>query len=107
MEIFTVAHEYSHHLLEHGSIEASVESSSLIQDEYDADRLAHVISMCVAGKEPQPSLLFQPSVCAAIILAALDVVARAREVLSSGTDKLPNRKDHPPARQRMEFTKSL
>jgi hypothetical protein len=43
-----------------------------------------------------------PSVCAVALLAFLDVIARAREVLRTGTDELPHRQDHPPAKQRLE-----
>jgi hypothetical protein len=55
MEVFIVAHEYSHHLLEHSVNEASVLPTSLIQDEYDADTLAHIISIQVFSKVSLPS----------------------------------------------------
>jgi hypothetical protein len=102
MEVFIIAHEYSHHLLEHSINEASVQPTSLIQGEYDADTLAHIISIQVVPKGSLPSLLFVPSVCAVAILAFLDVIARAREVLRTGTDELPHRQDHPSAKQRLD-----
>jgi hypothetical protein len=100
MEIFAVAHEYGHHCLMHGIAASSAEPDSSFQLETDADLLARLISGAI-GKDEDQDFIYSGA-GGALMLGAIDLVARARSVLVSGSDILPPSKTHPPVAERIK-----
>ncbi|MEH2481923.1 hypothetical protein V1282_005280 [Nitrobacteraceae bacterium AZCC 2146] len=103
MEVFTIAHEYGHHALKHGITEASISQESPFDEEHEADIFARIVSVAVSQLDPNaPDVFLVSGAGGALILGALDLVARGREMLETGADCPPPRKHHPPVRERID-----
>ena len=103
MEVFSIAHEFGHHVLKHGMTASSVEQPSSFDEEHEADLFARIASIGVARvHQEKPGHFLFSGAGGAIILGALELVARARAVLETGQDTLPSRKHHPPVSERIE-----
>jgi hypothetical protein len=101
IECFSVAHEYGHHVLEHGTSGSSEDTSDHFKDEHDADIFARGISMIMGMQEEPQNFL---AICGAggvIILGMLDLVRRTRGVLETGSEALTPRERHPPYADRI------
>jgi hypothetical protein len=106
IESFSIAHEYGHHVLEHGVSQSSEDSSDHFKDEHDADSFAQGISM-ITGMQEEPQNFL--AICGAggvIILGMLDLVRRTRAVLETGSAVYAPRDRHPPYLDRIaEFAR--
>jgi len=100
MEVFAIAHEYGHHALNHGFTTSANDEGPLDQ-EHDADMFARSISLVIGSKEE--SYFLSSAVGAPLILAAIELVARARAVLATGQDHLSNSETHPPVAERIRL----
>jgi hypothetical protein len=102
VEIFVVAHEYSHHLMRHGRLlEASTNSgadSRARGEEFEADSIAIMIGQMVTGHLPDENLLMISGAGMVVLLSALDMLARARRLL--GLEVKEDRGSHPSAADR-------
>jgi hypothetical protein len=103
VEIFVVAHEYSHHLMRHGRLlEASADSSADPRargEEFEADSIAIMIGQMVTGHLPDENLLMISGAGMVVMLSALEMLARARRLLGLGMDGNA-RASHPSAADR-------
>ncbi len=103
MEIFAVAHEYSHHLQRHGRLlEASSEAGAdrpARGEEFEADSIAIMIGQMVTGFSPAENLVMISGAGMAILLSALDLLAKTRAILA--LDDLRARNTHPTPQDRL------
>jgi hypothetical protein len=106
IESFSIAHEYGHHVLEHGVSQSSEDTSDHFKDENDADSFAQGISMVLGMQEEPQNFL---AICGAggvIILGMLDLVRRTRAVLETGSAVYAPRDRNPPYLDRIaEFAR--
>jgi hypothetical protein len=100
MEVFAVAHEYGHHCLMHGVTASSADRNSSFQLEHDADLFARCVSGAL-GQDEGKDFLYSGA-GGALMLGAMDLVARTRSVLVSGSDSRSPSKTHPPVTERVE-----
>ena len=102
IEIFVLAHEYGHHVLEHGITDTSEETGDAFTEEHQADIFGRSTCIVIGAREQPPNFYAMSGAGAVIILGALDLVRRAKAVLVSGSDKTEPRKRHPPIADRIE-----
>lgn len=107
MTWFVLAHEYSHHVLEHswgGTAGAGGEASSISQaKETEADVLGSVVCMLLGQNNPRgPNHCAKTNVGAVLILSVLDFIKRGYQIMLTGDEK-GYRKDqkHPPLADRL------
>jgi hypothetical protein len=106
IECFSVAHEYGHHVLEHGLSSSSEDTSDHFTDEHDADIFAQGINFIIGAKEEPQNFLAISGAGGVIILGMLDLVRRTRAVLETGSDVYAPRDCHPPYVDRIsEFSR--
>jgi hypothetical protein len=108
-EIFVVAHEYAHHILDHNSGgSASVEGPdgqmTKIQ-ELDADWIAGLISGHVAVDLKNPFAHFGGG--GVLALYAVDMLRRAKSILSTGADQEVASDTHPSLEARLVNLRTL
>jgi hypothetical protein len=102
VELFALAHEYGHHVMQHGVTDSSADIPDPFIEEHQADLFARGASMAIGSREPVPNLYAMFGVGAVVILGALDLVRRATALLESGSDQPPPRERHPPFRDRVK-----
>jgi hypothetical protein len=96
MERFAIAHEYAHHVADHGKREsASTEADELGKsEEYEADFFAMRICRYLESKENVRNFHLASGTGAALLLKCLECVRRARQVLICGDDVIASQ-NHP------------
>ena len=102
MELFAVAHEYGHHVLQHGSSDTSHPTSDPTQMEHDADGFARMISIAVGSNMEPPNYFEITGAGGVLMLGSLDLVRRAIHVLTTGNTDFPPRDVHPPLAERVQ-----
>ncbi|HEX4410569.1 MAG TPA: hypothetical protein VH206_17495 [Xanthobacteraceae bacterium] len=107
IEIFAMAHEYGHHVFEHGIAKTSEETGDSFLEEHEADVFGRAVSMAVGEGERPPNQYAVSGAGAVVILGALDLIRRATAVLRTGIDSAVPRKRHPPFADRIKFIASL
>jgi hypothetical protein len=109
IELFVVAHEYSHHILEHGLQDGlSVDgppSELLKAQELQADWHAALITANI-GAESRLSFGYD-STAAVIALIGMDLLRRARSVLATGREQPFTSDSHPPLEHRLLILEML
>lgn len=103
MELFAVAHEYGHHVLQHGVVESSEPSGDVTTMEHEADGFARIISIQIGKNHESPNLFALSGVGAVLMLGALDLARRTRHVLETGNTEFPPREIHPPLQERISY----
>jgi hypothetical protein len=105
MEIFAVAHEYSHHLQRHGRLlEASVSDGPDRRargEEFEADSIAIMIGQLVTGFKPAENLVMISGAGMVVMLSALDLLAKAKQIFGK-RDHLDDG-SHPSAADRFDM----
>jgi len=104
MERFSLAHEYGHHIGQHGKEqEAAVHSnSSRFKDEFEADLFALGIERYIGMRETRPNVFSASGAAGALLLKYHDCVRRIRQVLLSGDGAIQSDGVHPETRDRIE-----
>lgn len=109
MELFTIAHEYGHIQRDHCTDQAasiSIGDEQLEEliyfwgQEFEADTFGLLTSSAIGFKEE--NMFAQLGAGAVMILAASEMVSRARTIFSSGSDELHRYATHPPVVQRRQ-----
>jgi hypothetical protein len=103
VELFSIAHEYGHHVLKHGVVTSTENSENAFDQEHDADVFARIIGLLNENQQPRPSQVSASGAAALLILGALDLVRRANWLLATGVDDPPPRKSHPPFKDRIAY----
>lgn len=103
VELFSIAHEYGHHVLKHGVVTSTENSENALDQEHDADVFARIVGLLNENQHARPSPVSASGAAAVLILGALDLVRRANCVLATGSDNPPPRKSHPPFRDRIAY----
>jgi hypothetical protein len=101
VELFSIGHEYGHHVLAHGLVDSTAVEEDAFDQEHSADIFGQ--TMCMLGElnEPVCNVYAMSGVGAVLILGSLDLVRRASAVLRTGVDNPPPREHHPPFRDRI------
>ncbi len=98
MELFMVGHEFGHHAAQGCEL-----TKEPMAEEHYADFIARNLSLAVAKLRNTPLDFFLISGAGApLLLGSLDMLLRARQVLTDGTDALPPSETHPPVRERLQ-----
>ena len=101
MELFAVAHEYGHHIFEHGGSESSDAMRDDFKDEHEADIFGRLICLKEGLSVEPPNLYAASGVGAVLMLGALELVRRVRALLETGVPVAEPRKSHPPLKDRL------
>lgn len=107
LEWFAVAHEYGHHILRHGVVQASDQQEDPILQEHEADIFARAVSMVLGSREAPPNAFAWFGAGGVLILGMLELVRRARELLKTGVDRVPVLETHPPFLERISTIAAL
>jgi hypothetical protein len=110
MERFAIAHEYGHHVMQHGKCEEiqvrtrkweREEFPSGWGEELQADMAA--ISVCweFGNRAVPPDLVCMSAAGAVLLLKCLECVKRAEQVLLTGSDEIVETDSHPPLSLRL------
>jgi hypothetical protein len=102
MEVFAIAHEYGHHVLRHGMAQSTSEEADHFGDEHDADLFAQLVSRDIGSRENPPNYYAMSGAGAVVMLGSLELLARVKAVLRTGSDTVPPRERHPPFQKRIE-----
>ncbi len=110
LELFVMAHEFGHHIAVHGAGDFSLgvdgpEQVRILAQELEADHLAALI-MAHAGVEFKYPFA-QSGAAGVVMLTALDMMRRARDVLESGAEQPFRSHTHPPLRERLLMMETL
>jgi hypothetical protein len=108
MERFAIAHEYAHHVADHGKRElATAESDELGKhEEYGADFFAIRICRYLESKAVARNFHMASGTGALLLLRCLDCVRRARHILDRGNDVTKNL-SHPETAARIHAFDSI
>jgi hypothetical protein len=92
MERFAIAHEYAHHVADHGKREAAIAEADELGkiEEYGADFFAIRICRYLESKETARNFHLASGTGAVLLLKCLECVRRARHILVHGDDAPPN-----------------
>jgi hypothetical protein len=105
LEIYAVAHEYSHHTLKHGRLTtASPETGTdeaARREEFEADTLAIAIGQLITGNRPDENPLMVSGAGMVIFLRALEMVQRTETLLGRPSSGADGARSHPPAADRL------
>jgi len=104
MERFSLAHEYGHHIWQHGKEqEAAVDgNSNPFKDEFEADLFAVGIERYIGLQETPPNPFSASGAAGALLLKFHECVHRVRQVLSTGDDAIKSDGVHPETRDRIK-----
>jgi hypothetical protein len=109
MERFAIAHEYAHHIANHGKAnEASVDGDPTSKrDEFHADIFALGLNRYMERNEQQPNFYAISGAGAVLLLKTLECVRKARQILSDGHETLPSSGTHPETAARIRHLDTL
>jgi len=109
MERFAIAHEYAHHIANHGRAnEASVEGDPTSErDEFQADIFALGLSRYMERNEREPNFYAISGAGAVLLLKTLECVRKARQILTDGQETLPPSGTHPETARRIRYLDTL
>jgi hypothetical protein len=102
VELFVIAHEYGHHVMEHGQVDSSEPEKTAFEQEHEADLFARAASIAIGAAEEPPNGFAMFGVGAVVILGALDLVRRATALIETGDERPKPREHHPSYPERIE-----
>jgi hypothetical protein len=104
MERFSLAHEYGHHIGQHGKAqEAAVDdNSNQFQDEFEADLFALGIERYIGMRETRPNVFSASGAAGAVLLKCHDCIRRVRQILLTGDNAIQSDGVHPETSDRIE-----
>jgi hypothetical protein len=97
MERFSVAHEYGHHVAQHGTREAIGvgKDPDAIDEEFEADLFALSLDRYIGTRGARPNLLSASGAAAVLLLKCQECVRRVRQIFLTGNDTIQSRGTHP------------
>jgi hypothetical protein len=101
LEMFAVAHEYGHHVLQHGRMTSSDDPVDRLRDEHEADIFGRAISFREGLDSDPPNLFAASGAGAVLMLGALEHIRCATALLATGAPTPPPRTSHPPLAERL------
>jgi hypothetical protein len=109
MERFALAHEYGHHVGQHGSLMAAEAGSKAghLAQEFEADLFALSIDRYVGMRDPRPNPFAASGAAAVLLLKSHDCVRRVRQILRAGNDEIQSDGVHPDTADRIAAFDSL
>lgn len=104
MERFSLAHEYAHHIGQHGrNQEANVDGDvTKFRDEFEADLFALTLERYIGMRETRPNVFSASGTAGALLLKSHDCVRRVRQILLTGDDAIHSDGVHPETADRIE-----
>jgi hypothetical protein len=103
MERFSLAHEYGHHIGQHGRrmvVAAGSDQNSFAQ-EFEADLFALNLERYIGMQDVQPNLFSASGAAAVILLKCHDCIKYVRRILTTGQDTLESDGVHPATADRI------
>jgi hypothetical protein len=102
-ELFAVAHEYAHHVAEHGAMESlgvggDPDSS---RKEIEADMFAIALCRYIEQEEKQPNLFVVSGAAPVVLLKCLDYVRRTRKIFAGRDSSEEASSTHPETEERV------
>jgi len=103
MELFSVAHEYAHHIGRHGKRDITGVGEDPIgkREEYEADLFALALSRYIGTNEQPQNLYAMSGAGAVLLLKCLECVRGARQILRTGKEATQSSRTHPNASDRI------
>jgi hypothetical protein len=103
MERFSLAHEYGHHIGQHGRAGAAGTNGEMdaIGQEFEADLFALAIDRYVGLREERPNSFSGSGAAAVLLLKCHECIRRVRQIFITGEDKLQSDGVHPPTAARI------
>jgi hypothetical protein len=104
MERFSLAHEYGHHIGQHGrKQEASAEGDATgLKNEFEADLFALSVDRYIGVRETRPNVFSASGAAGAVLLKCHDCIRRVRQILLTGDDAIQSDGVHPETSDRIE-----
>jgi len=109
MERFALAHEYAHHIGQHGrmtAVGAGGDTNALGQ-EFEADLFALSIERYIGMRDTRPNIFSASGAAAALLLKCHDCVRRVRQILQTGEDSVQSDGVHPETVERIAAFEAL
>jgi hypothetical protein len=105
LEVFAIAHEYAHHILKHGRLQAASPDSgkdgAAWEEEFEADTLAIAVSQMVTGHQPNENVLMVSGVGMVVFLNTLRMLDEARQLLGMTAGTVASHGSHPSPADRL------
>jgi hypothetical protein len=104
IERFSLAHEYGHHIGQHGrKQEAGAEGDATgFKDEFEADLFALSLDRYIGMRETRPNVFSASGAAGAVLLKCHDCVRRVQQILLTGDDAIQSDGVHPATSDRIE-----
>jgi len=103
MERFSLAHEYGHHVGQHGRRAAiGVDSdANAFGHEFEADMFALSLERYIGMRDEPPNIFSASGAAAVLLLKCHDCIRRVRQILRTGEDTIQSDGTHPETRDRV------
>ena len=97
MERFSVAHEYAHHVAQHGRKEVigAGEDPDVIDQEFEADLFGLSLDRHIGYRNTPPNIFSASGAAAVLLLKCHDCVRRVRQIFLTGEDVIKQGTTHP------------
>lgn len=104
MERFSLAHEYGHHIGQHGrEQEAGIDVDAIkFKDEFEADLFALKLERHIGMREEQPNVFSVSGAAGVLLLKFHECVRRVRQILLTGDDAIHSDGVHPKTSDRIK-----
>jgi|SRR5271157_270790 len=109
MERFSLAHEYGHHVGQHGKrVAIGVGSDAdAFGHEFEADLFALSLERYIGMRDARPNIFSASGAAAAVLLKCHDCIRRVRQILRTGEDAIQSDGTHPETPDRIAAFEQL